>query len=985
MIPEFITAKPSTNRNAADAPSVPDTNSADQTKNRAAFQKALHEQTSERPAEQHDSTADDVRPEESHQSTPPRSSNDKSRTEVSRNTRGAAENNEPRSTADSANSTASDISRSDVNRESESRRQNDNTETSPGTRETSKQIRRIDPANHLTSDDATTRPSENAVENGEVSKPTSEAVLPSFISTDDSDIGTLPSLIRFPLENVAVSQLSADFDSPNATPDGKSSGVAVQRLESSGQSSSNVDSELRPFLNDALIPDAESIAADAQFTATDPSLIAGDILTSPSADNDVLPAAGEELSAIPTLPSLRPEVTSTVSTSLPNENDKKNSETPVIENVAGDVIADGILRSAERSSAATPTDLEPSAQSPTDNAVAFDDSPTAELPLVLPSLISDPKRPTEAATDTEDHNLNPEQTSTREAPTPISPATAAPAVNKSSLQVPAAPQVEAASLDQNVIAENSQVAGSASTFSDDNANRPSKNSASQNPIVVSPAEPGDREPANEVSRRATENSGSSTTVEKTVASSSGDIDSEQSPPRPEVPERTVAGRDVPTVSNRGESSQPAEVNLASATTTSDKAVNVQNHSREAIINAQSNVAPQPAQHPSTSEDRQIAPNVASSAVAANSIDVGSVQIESSNDPASERASNLVAEGNEANSQKQSINASPNQKSARSTDTSQSNPEGPAGSGRSVVETSKQNSGEQSPGGVPITAPGDELAAGSQAGPTASTTVERVAVEPRASNDSQTSSVSNAGAASSASTAQSNSPPAIQSPSAIDASGDATAASPVPAAEVASVSIPSAPAEVSTADGTVISNVHAAATAATSNAAASNSVREPAVPMEIQDAVSAIQEATSGDSHIRVRLNPRELGSMLVDVSRTENGVVARLEVESAAARVAVLETLPDLQQSLSRSGSTVDRVEVVLTETRAESERQESDQSHSREQQSRQERQSSNQQARDEQNERREQNQRRDQREASSSIEEDSTDNETPEQLDIKL
>jgi flagellar hook-length control protein FliK len=82
----------------------------------------------------------------------------------------------------------------------------------------------------------------------------------------------------------------------------------------------------------------------------------------------------------------------------------------------------------------------------------------------------------------------------------------------------------------------------------------------------------------------------------------------------------------------------------------------------------------------------------------------------------------------------------------------------------------------------------------------------------------------------------------------------------------------------------------------------NVVREPAVPMEIQDAVSAIQEATNGDSHIRVRLNPRQRGNILVDISRTDNGVVARLEVESAATRVAVLETLPDLQQSLGSFG-----------------------------------------------------------------------------------
>jgi flagellar hook-length control protein FliK len=160
------------------------------------------------------------------------------------------------------------------------------------------------------------------------------------------------------------------------------------------------------------------------------------------------------------------------------------------------------------------------------------------------------------------------------------------------------------------------------------------------------------------------------------------------------------------------------------------------------------------------------------------------------------------------------------------------------------------------------------------------------------------------------------------------------------------------------------------------------VREPALPMEIQDAVSAIQEANSSDGYIRVRLNPRELGTMLVDVSRVDGAIVARLEVESAAARVAVLETLPDLQQALSRSGATVDRVEVVLTETRSEYGRQDSDQSQQRDQQqSRQDRQSSEQrQARDEQDQRRQQ---RDGQESATL--EESPQDERPEVLDIKL
>lgn len=1008
MIPEFFTAKPATNRNAADAPPVPDTNSANQSQNKAAFQKALHERTSERPADQQAASADDVRPEESRQSSPPGRTSEDGRQIVSRETPSqkrpeTAENQQLRKGLESAQSTATDVSPADENRELEVRSQEPDTEASTGNRETSQPIRRIDPANHSNLNDTATRPSENAVESGEVSKPPSETLLPRFISTDDADIGTLPSLIRFPLDDVTVSQLSVDFVSPDATPDGERIDVPVQSSPTSGQNVPASDSELRPFLNDALIPDTESVATDPQFSATEPSLIAGDLLNSPAADNVIPSDAGEELSAIPTLPSLRPEATLTVSTLLPVETDSKGSGAPVIENVAGDVVVDGILRSVERSSGATLTDVEPSPQLPNDGAVAVEDSPSAELPLVLPSLVSGPKRPPEAATDTVDHNSSGEQTSNRKAFAQSSPAAAAPAVSESSLQVPVPPQVEAVPLaQQKVVAEKPQVVDTAFTLSVDGTTDRSKSSAPQNPAVVSTVEPSVSQPANEASRRATESSDSSTIVEKKAAPSSGNIDSEQSVPRRAVAERTAAERNVPTVSARVGSSQPTEVEAASAATPPEEAVDVPNRTREAIVsvesNAKSNIAPQTAQRVSSSEDRQTVQKVASSAAAVNSVVADSVQIEASDDRASERASIPVAEVIETDSRKRSIDSASNQKSADSTDSPPSNSEWPAGSGRSVVETppqtTHQNFGARSQEGVPIIASGDEPAAGAQAGPAATTTVERAAVEPRASNDSDTSSVRNDGVASVSQTGQSVSPVAVQSGPAIDAPTGAVGASPSSINEVGNVSSPAAPVEVPTSDATAVSNVQAAATsttAASSNAATSNAatlpdaVREPAVPMEIQDAVSAIQEATSGDSHIRVRLNPRELGNMLVDVSRTENGVVARLEVESAAARVAVLETLPDLQQSLSRSGSTVDRVEVVLTETRAESGRQEGDQSQPGDQQSRQERQSSDQQARDEQNRRREQNQQRDQREDSSSVEEDSTDHETLEQLDIKL
>jgi hypothetical protein len=971
MIPEFITAKPSTNRNASDALSAPDTTSADQLQNKAAFQKALHERTSERPADQSASSADEVRPEKLRQPTPPQRTNEAGRQEVSQDTSKTAENQKPRSGLDSAQSTATDTTRTDANRESEARGQHDGTEAASASPDSSKLIRRIDPANHSTSIDAATRPSENAVESGEISKLTSDVTLPSFVSTDDSDISTLPSLIRLPQDDLSISQNVLD-----------------------------IDPELRPFLNDALVPDAESAATNSRFTATESALIAGVLQSSPAADV-ISPVADEEQLATPTLPSLRPEVTSTLSVSSQVETDTKHAGTPVIEIVSDDVIADRTLTAVEQSSAVLGSALEVSSANtvlddvaskpPTDGAASVSDLPSDEIPLVLPSLVSSPKRATEAATTVEDHNLSGQQTGTRKAFTQSSATVAVTAVSESGRQVLVPPPVVAASVaQQNVVADTTQTADSASRLGE-NVNGQSKNTAAQNPAAVSPDESNVSKLANNVNRRATANSDSSTNVEKTAASSSGEIDNGQLATRQAVAERAVAGSTVSTTTEQGESSDPAEVEQVSAATPSEDAINDRKDAHEAIVNSGLNASTATTHRRSDSIDRQSLQNVEASVASANPVVVKSVQAESPADSQSERASIPTAEPSKPKSRKGSTNASPNQKAANSGDISQSNRERPAVGDRGIAETSAQaspqDSGEQSSAGVSIAASSDQLAAGAQTGPAAPTAFERVAVVPRPGNDSQTSTVGNASAIPVSQVRQPVSPVVIQSAAVINTSGDATVASPVPASEVGSVSLPSAPVEVQTSDVAAVSNVQATSTTAATSTASTRSdvVREPAVPIEIQDAVSAIQEATSGDSHIRGRLNPRELGNMLVDVSRTEKGVVARLEVESAAARVAILETLPDLQQSLSRSGSSVDRVEVVLTETRAESGRQESDQSQPREQQSRQERQSSNQQARDEQNERREQNQRRDQREDGSSVVEESSEGEISEQLDIKL
>lgn len=101
---------------------------------------------------------------------------------------------------------------------------------------------------------------------------------------------------------------------------------------------------------------------------------------------------------------------------------------------------------------------------------------------------------------------------------------------------------------------------------------------------------------------------------------------------------------------------------------------------------------------------------------------------------------------------------------------------------------------------------------------------------------------------------------------------------------------------------------------------------------VQRALSAIQSAAEGGSRLRVQLNPVELGALLVEIEQTPQGIVARLEVGNAAAHALLVDSLSDLQQSLSRSQSVVDWIDVVLTETRTETSRQQREQGQQRDQ-----------------------------------------------------
>lgn len=156
MIPEFITAKPTTNRNASETPSVAAEHSADRLLNKDAFQKALQEQTSEGQSEQQTSrsgdrrqipAADESRPESTSRLTPDRTAADTDGSNSLREPSTAAANQPPASGND-AESSATDAERADDSSVNSQKSTGGAEESQREPRESSKLIRRIDPATH---------------------------------------------------------------------------------------------------------------------------------------------------------------------------------------------------------------------------------------------------------------------------------------------------------------------------------------------------------------------------------------------------------------------------------------------------------------------------------------------------------------------------------------------------------------------------------------------------------------------------------------------------------------------------------------------------------------------------------------------------------------------------------------------------------------------------------------------------------------------
>lgn len=1014
MIPDFLTAKPSTNQNAADAPAIPDSKSTEQFKDNGAFQKALRKESSDRSAAQRSSPNDETDPaptaNEPRSNSQPRSiperQTDRVNHRVDSNKRPeSAKNDERANQIELPNSNSADDSVSDdasAARLDSSNSANASNETSAEARKSSKLIRRIDPANHSNSNDRVDAlPSDAAVQE-EVLNQTADLVLPDFQSSDSSDIGSLPSLIRLLGGRPSPEQSSAGELSENVSSD-KPGDSTLSSDVSANLEPPEPDEGLRPFLNDALIPDDDLAETNSRFTATAPALVVDAFQEAPV--NNGNSVTNDELLTIPTLPSLRPDSSQKLSATenAPGNNDRQ--DTSVVGRSLLDESAGRDPVEPEQAVADTlPTTLIPNVSStvhefelelPSGVAAKNKNNKQAEqdLPLVLPSLTSVRTRNDATFNDGVTQPLENQQLNKGKDSVNTVAQNSVAVASKSTQHAPLKSDISGdVTVDESAVASQTQSSEPAETTqrsAEEKPQRPAQslNAASFNTTVEtqsnvdtqveiepeSSQEP-DRKPL-EIQRLNTKGD-----VENTSSIDGGSNETDRQEKAVTDGPQTVAES---ATSNTG---QPSP--LVSG---SDR--NVEN----TVVKPTQKGTGRPDNTSSSPSSIQ----VDTPAVSVTPEGDGPVPVESSGTHRTERVKNPALRDQTNEQPQEVVNTQPNGEAFRQGESPQSR----SNFDRAPVDTERSTLNRHrasSTGGSQQVQVDKPQASGLEQSNSGEFDAKRSQVasenaQTRLRKDSDVEGSASDSSSSFAAVEQSRpaNSPTVQPPVVPENSSEVTSVRPALDNDVTGVSTTPVPTETSSVDAASVSvdaaSVSNSQPSATVNAGPPTAttrpevVRAPAVPMEIQDAVSAIQEAASGDSHLRVRLNPRELGNMLVDVSRTDTGVVARLEVESAAARVAVMETLPDLQQSLSRSGSSVDRIEVVLTETRAEAGRQESGQPQQGEQQSRQERQSSNQQqARDEQNQRREQSQRREQQEDHSPTSEESGE-ETPDQIDIKL
>ena len=84
--------------------------------------------------------------------------------------------------------------------------------------------------------------------------------------------------------------------------------------------------------------------------------------------------------------------------------------------------------------------------------------------------------------------------------------------------------------------------------------------------------------------------------------------------------------------------------------------------------------------------------------------------------------------------------------------------------------------------------------------------------------------------------------------------------------------------------------------------------------QILESIQSSSSQQAGTQQITIRLNPPELGKVLIKFEEQENKIIGLLEVSKAQTRYEVEQALPQIIQNLSDSGIQIKRLEVMLTD-----------------------------------------------------------------------
>ena len=96
---------------------------------------------------------------------------------------------------------------------------------------------------------------------------------------------------------------------------------------------------------------------------------------------------------------------------------------------------------------------------------------------------------------------------------------------------------------------------------------------------------------------------------------------------------------------------------------------------------------------------------------------------------------------------------------------------------------------------------------------------------------------------------------------------------------------------------------------------------------VQRVMRGFEQLSNGEGQVKLRLHPPQLGSLQMQLRMDGSQMTARLEVENATAKEAIMENLPKLRERLVEQGIQIEKFEVEVTKQESPTNRQSNDSS----------------------------------------------------------